>query len=247
MTFVLADTNTPLCTSAVTLTNSSDSTAGAASCSGTIPLSTTGQTTFTLGIKVGDYYTRYSSLDLVVGTVATTATGFVTGGGYLNNVSSVGQVPGTPGAKTNFGFNVKYNKSSTNLQGQINVIVRSKTVAPGDTCAAGPGGFHVYQIKSNNITSLAVNIPSTTFPSTATAIAYANLQDVTGSKACSVWGGGTIILNMTDGTPGGQTDMISIQVFDKNNILWFGSALSGSTIVQQLMSSPTGGGNVTIH
>jgi hypothetical protein len=29
-----------------------------------------------------------------------------------------------PGTKNNFGFNVKYNKSNTNLQGNINTIVR---------------------------------------------------------------------------------------------------------------------------
>jgi hypothetical protein len=47
------------------------------------------------------------------------------------------------GQKTNFGFNVKYNKSGTNLRGQVNIIVRN--------------GGRTYQIKSNSITSLAAN------------------------------------------------------------------------------------------
>ena len=66
--------------------------------------------------------------------------GMITGGGYLANQSSGGQYAGDTGQKTNFGFNVKYNMSNTNLQGNINTIVRRS----GRVC----------QIKGNSMTSL---------------------------------------------------------------------------------------------
>src|SRR5207247_3714195 len=67
----------------------------------------------------------------------------ITGGGYLALQNSAGTIAGGPGTKNNFGFNVKYNKSGTSLQGNINAIVRS--------------GALVYQIKGNSMTSLSVN------------------------------------------------------------------------------------------
>jgi hypothetical protein len=97
---------------------------------------------YTSGIIVSNYYARNSSADDTVVTAADPlTTGFITGGGYLVNQSSSGQYPGDPGLKSNFGFNVKYNKGGTNLQGQMNTIVRN--------------GGRVYQIKGNSVTSLA--------------------------------------------------------------------------------------------
>ncbi|WP_035353785.1 hypothetical protein [Edaphobacter aggregans] len=51
-------------------------------------------------------------------------TNLITGGGLLVNSASAGAYAGDPGVKTNFGFNVKYNKGGTNLQGNANIIVR---------------------------------------------------------------------------------------------------------------------------
>src|SRR5437762_7967447 len=65
----------------------------------------------------------------------------ITGGDYLVLQNSAGTIAGDPGTKNNAGFNVKYTKSGTNLQGNINTIVRS--------------GGHVYQIKGNSLSSLA--------------------------------------------------------------------------------------------
>ena len=58
------------------------------------------------------------------------------------NTNTYGQHPGTAGAKTNLGFNVKYNKSGSNLQGNMNIIDRSSG--------------RVYQIKATSMTSLGI-------------------------------------------------------------------------------------------
>ena len=69
------------------------------------------------------------------------------------------------GLKTNFGFNVKYNKSGKSLQGKVNVIVRTSD-------------GHVYQIKCNSMDTLAANT-SNPNAGTASFTAKANLTDIT--------------------------------------------------------------------
>src|SRR5205807_2853612 len=152
-----------LCTASVGLVSLSDPTVGTATCTST-PLtasSTAGGTPYRIGIIVGGYYTRNSTLyDDTVINVYIPQSNFITGGGYLFNSSSAGLYPGATGQRTNFGFNVKYNKSGTNLQGNINVIIRNNG--------------RVYQIKGNSMTSLATLVctanpcPTTTSTSTAT-------------------------------------------------------------------------------
>ncbi len=194
-------------------------------------------------MKVGDYYTRNSTEDIATITIAPPGTGFVAGGGYLTMTNSIGQVPGAAGTHTNRPFNVKYNKSNTTLQGQVNVIIRSKIVAAGDTCSAGPDGIHVYQVKSNKIKSLGVTNTGS-YPALATVMTGASIQDVTNPlKVCSVGGNATLQLNMTDNSAGGQTDMIGISVLDGSNNLWYASFWNGGRIVQQQIISD----NVTIH
>ena len=80
---------------------------------------------------------------------------FITGGGYLVMSSSSGLYPGTAGSKANFGYNVKYNKNGTNLQGSVNIIVRS--------------GGRVYQIKGTTISSLGVAGSRPTSPARPTS------------------------------------------------------------------------------
>src|SRR5439155_20324172 len=98
-----------------------------------------GGTTYTIGTIVGNsttegYYKRNNNAhDAVVTVSQPIGTGFITGGGYLVASSSAGTYAATAGTKDNFGFNVKFNMSGTNLQGNFNSIVRQ--------------GSHVYQIK----------------------------------------------------------------------------------------------------
>lgn len=65
---------------------------------------------------------NYSALvEQAVVTVAKPLTSsFITGGGYLLMTQSAGMYAGQLGTKNNVGFNVKYNKAGTKLQGSIN-------------------------------------------------------------------------------------------------------------------------------
>ncbi|TMD55801.1 MAG: hypothetical protein E6I83_03560 [Chloroflexi bacterium] len=135
------------------------------------------------------------------------------------------------GTRSNFGFNVKFNQSGTNLQGHVNVIVRH--------------GGRVYQIKSTSITSLGVQpLPCTNAPCTAQFVAKASVQDITNPLLpISVEGNATIQMNMHDQGEPGSSDTIGFTVYDKNNALMFSSNWTGATTAEQLLA----GGNVVVH
>ena len=131
-----------LCTAPIGLVSSLDSKTGAISCSTTLSSGSSGSQQYTIGIIVGGYYLRNNSADDTVLTVSQAIPGMITGGGYLkmfDPTKSIGQYPGDTNQKTNFGFNVKYNNSGKNLQGNLNFIIRS--------------GGRVYQVKSNSMNS----------------------------------------------------------------------------------------------
>ena len=65
---------------------------------------------------------------------------------------SAGLYPGKAGTKNNFGFTVKYNKSGTNLQGNISALVRNE---------------RSLQIEGTAITSLSTNLSPAQRRSTA--------------------------------------------------------------------------------
>jgi hypothetical protein len=77
-------------------------------------------------------------------TLSALAADFATGGGYVMNTGSTGTVGvnGGTATKNNFGFNVKWNKSMSTLQGHFNTIIRV--------------GSRVYQVKSNKPSYLSV-------------------------------------------------------------------------------------------
>jgi hypothetical protein len=86
-------------------------------------------------------------------------------------------VSGDDGLRTNFGFNVKYNRQMTNLQGHFNGIVRRED---------GAGGLQVLQIKSNATQSLAIN-PAAETNGSATFVSKANLTDITDPDNPIAW------------------------------------------------------------
>jgi hypothetical protein len=185
---------------------------------------------FTIGIIVTNYYSRNDSSDDTVIEVYKPGTGFITGGGYLVMSNSAGSYPGGLGTRNNFGFNVKYNKSSTNLQGHINAIVRN--------------GGRVYQIKGNVMSALTADpLPGT---GKAKFNGKANLQDITNPlNPISLDGNATLEVVMTDRGEPGSSDTIGITVWDKNGLLWFSSNWSTSTgkTLEQVLN----GGNLVVH
>jgi PKD domain len=215
----------------VGLVSLADPKVGTATCNWSANIGTQDSVQYTVGIKVEGRYIRYEATDDTVVTVSKPiGTNFITGGGYLVNQASAGQKAGGAGAKTNFGFNVKYNKSGTNLQGNINTIIRN----------AG----RVYQIKGNSMTSLYVassGVPSTTKPATATFNGKASIQDITDPlETKGIDGNATLQVTMTDKGEPGSYDTIGITVWNKAGGLWFASRWDSTRTVEQLL----GGGNL---
>ena len=177
--------------------------------------------TFHIGFIVGNYYARNNSNDDALITVSKPALEFISGGGYLNLMSSGGPLAGN-GSKANFGFAFKYNKSGTNLKGHINLMIRS--------------GSHTWEVKSNNPTSLA-GMPST---GRVTVVAKATVREL---------GGGvfepnaTVELSMSDNGEPGENDTLAITAWSKSGALLFSSNWNGAKTEEQLL----GGGNLQVH
>lgn len=256
VTFINRDTNTAIATVPVGLVNLSDTKTGTATYNWVTNIPSCSSppcyTTVTIGVIVNNYYTRNDSADDTVVTIAQPGNNFITGGGYLINEASDGLYPGDDAKKTNFGFNVKYNKKGTNLQGNINVIIRSSTLPPLSVGCQTPG-LHVYQIKGNVMTSLAVDNTITLykhpFP-TATFNGRASIQDITNPLVlCSIDGNATLQVTMTDNGEPGDFDTVGITVWNKNGGLWFSSNWSNAsppkTIEQTIGGS--GGGNLSVR
>jgi hypothetical protein len=242
VTFVDRDAaNAVLCTAPVGLVNLADTKTGTVTCNWSANIGSSDSNSFTIGIIVNNYYTRDASADNAVVTVSRPLTSsFITGGGYIVLSNSAGQKAGTAGTKTNYGFNVKYNKSGTNLQGRINIIIRR---------LESDGIIHVYQIKGNSMTSLGVNpdtstCPQATNPCKATFNGKASIQDITNPLApVSVDGGATLQVTMTDKGEPGSSDAIGITVWNKSGGLWFASSWNGTQTVEQTLN----GGNLVVH
>jgi hypothetical protein len=255
VSFVNRDTNTTLCSGLKpALVNSSDTTIGTVTCQVTLAAGSSSATQYTIGIVVGGYYSDNSPTeDSIIDVAQPLATNFITGGGYLvNPTNTAGTYAGDANQKTNFGFNVKYNKGGTNLQGNVNIIVRK--------------GGHVYQFKANSLTTLGVqywnsttkawgSAPGGTCTTTATAAcpvqanfqAKANLNDVTGPTAISLGGNLTLQMALTDygepGSTGPGPDTIGITVYDSTSKLLFSSQWNNTQTVQKLLD----GGNLVAH
>jgi hypothetical protein len=231
VTYVNRDTNTNLsgCVNLpVGQVSAGDTTKGVATCNTTLSLNNnnnSGGDTFTIGIIVSRYYTRNSAEDNTLITVAQPIpSNYITGGGSLLQSNSSGLVPGDAGSRNNFGFNVKFNKSGTNLVGRINIIVRS--------------GGRVYQIKGNAISSLGV------INNQANFTGKANIQDITDPlNVISVDGNAVLQMWMTDNGEPGTGDTLGIQVLNKNGGMWYSSSWSGTNTVEQNLA----GGNLSVH
>jgi hypothetical protein len=226
VTFINRDTNIVIASNVpVGLVSSGDTKVGTATYNWNANIGANDSQSFTIGTIVTNYYTRNSSEDNTVVTVSKPlSTNFITGGGYLVLSSPSGLYPGEAGSKNNFGFNVKYNKSGTNLQGNINAIVRN--------------GGHVYQIKGNAMTSLSVVGNQATFNGKA------NIQDITDPlNPIAIDGNATLQVKMTDMGEPGSSDTISITVWNKSGGLWFSSNWDGTKTIEQLLGS----GNLVVH
>jgi len=235
VTFINRDTNAPIATNLpVGLVNAGDTKTGTATYSWTVDIGNADAATYTIGVIVNNYYTRNSSTENATLDVKKPTPGSIGGGGFLINASSAGTYAGTPGAKTNFGLNVKFNKNNTNLQGNTNIIIRQTD---------GSGIVHVYQIKSNATDSLNITSPSAGVYK-ASFTAKATVTDITNPLApVSLGGNKNLQIMITDNGEPGSADTIAIMLTDSGGGLLFSSMWNGTTALEQLL----GGGNLQVR
>jgi hypothetical protein len=232
VTFVNRGNNTPIATVPVGLVNPSDTKTGTATYVWNVNIGNADSESYTIGFIVNNWYTRNSSADDEVVTVKKPTAGSIGGGGFLINSSSEGTYAGDAGHKTNFGLNVKYNKSGKNLQGNVNIIVRRTET----------DGLHVYQIKSNSIDSLSITSIAGGYKATFTS--KANLTDVTDPNNPIPLGGNKALqITMTDKGEPGSSDTIGVMLTDPSGGLLFSSNWNGVNTVEQLL----GGGNLQVR
>lgn len=207
----------------VLLIDPSDPTTGVAVCEWVVNLGNADSESFTVECVVDGFYSCPAEQTVI--TVSKPLRDFITGGGYLINESSAGIYAGDPGLKTNFGFNVKFNKKLTNLQGKVNAIIRKDG--------------RLYQIKTNATQSLVVD----PINNTATFLSKANLKDITDPNyPISITGNLTCIVTLTDLGEPGTSDSISFTLWKKNE-LWFSSNWTGAQTLEQVLA----GGNLIVH
>ncbi|HSK12726.1 MAG TPA: T9SS type A sorting domain-containing protein, partial [Phnomibacter sp.] len=176
------------------------------------------------------------------------------GGGYIIVTDKAGgeKAPDV-GSKNNFGFNVKFNKKGTNLQGHINTIIRrTETGIWDDNCDGIPDAeepytmVRNYQVKGNAMTSLTTTgsgVASGSNPRMATYFGKASISDVTGDCSVPVQGNTTLRVDIIDKGEPGTADEIGIVVWNKDGGVWYVANWSGSQSQKQLLD----GGNVVVH
>jgi len=208
------------------LVNAADTTNGMVSYNWTVNLPTTGYDTYTIGVVVDGNY--ISSSQSVLSVSRSSLTQFITGGGHLVPAYSSGQYASDAGRKVNFGFNVKYNKTGKNLQGNMNIIFRRLG--------------HVYQIKATSMTSLSINTQDPCSQK-ATFVSKANLIDITDeNNPVSVYGGITLQTTLTDNGEPGKNDLIGITLLNGNTLIYSSNWVSKKT-TEMLLN----GGNLVVN
>jgi hypothetical protein len=188
-----------------------------------------GGETFEVWVSAGGYYTGQTS-DLTLVTLALPGSEFVTGGGHVvlgNN--SAGTYAGTAGSKMNFGFNMKWNPSGKNLQGNINVIFRRYV----------NGEWRKYQIRSNKINSMAVSLAEPGYKK-AVISTKATLKDITDPLSpISLGGNLNLALDAYENTtmPNGSLDKIVVTLSGNGGQgILFSSQWIGTRPVAQLIN-----------
>ncbi len=213
----------------VSLINPADITVGTAWLDTSLSVGTCNAKIFDVKIEVNNYYTGFSQVATI--SVAKSLNDFITGGGHLDFGSgaantSCGLYKSTDGSKTNFGFNVKYNKTGINLQGNVNIIIRS-------------GGIE-YQVKgivggSNG--SLSTNVSD---PNNKRAVLTTKASISIPATGVVIDGNGTMELIMNDKGEPGNNDTYIIRIWGSNGVLLYSSSCSGVEI-------PISGGNIQVR
>ena len=176
-----------------------------------------------IAVLVSGNYALNNPVYDTIAEVAKPGSGRIVGAGTSNNQNSNGYLAGAALAFTNWGLDVKYNKSGTNLQGNASIYVHSYQRPDGTIDTV----LHTYRIKSNAIAALSVNVQT----GEATFSGKANIQDLTNPfSPISVDGGAVLQLKMRDvyRKIGDSPDTLAITAQKKDGGLWFSSNWIGS-------------------
>lgn len=196
---------------------------------------TVNPTTYDIHIELDDcYYTGITNCYPL--TVYNSVGDFITGGGHMIITENAeGIYAPSPDSKLNFGFNVKFNKRGTNLQGKMNIIYRE--LEDGEV-------VKVYQIKTTSTTSLGTNKTGTN-EFIADFTSKATLTDVTNPEApVGIMGNLTLHVTMTDRGEPGNMDMIGFALYDGSpSSLFMSSNWTGTKTAEQYID----GGNLVVH
>ncbi len=199
---------------------------------------------YIIEIFVDEYYV--GDTDTIV--TATRPDGsFITGGGYITEDVSYGEVTTfgvadpyaalEDGSKINFGYNVKWNKSLTNLQGQFNLIARAEDGSK-------------WHIKSTATRTLGVEENPDGDPDTddfsAVFTSKANLKNIGGGELEGLSGIDMIVSIHDNGEPGSSAadipDTIGVELWDGSTLI-FSTHWNGSETLEQDLI----GGNNQVH
>ncbi len=187
--------------------------------------------TFTLELdNAPNYIISSTCSDPILITVSSKSDGFVTGGGFIIPSNATGTIGlGANGLRTNFGFNIKYNKSGTNLQGNWNTIMRTST--------------GLWQVKSSKPTYLFITKMSATSYKADMVFSAANIKNLNTGVS---YGTGTINVTVYDnGEPGSGVDQIFIKVTDGATIYYTSSSSANLTTPSSIPTLKQG--NIQIH
>jgi hypothetical protein len=150
------------------------------------------------------------------------------GSGSLN--TSSGTYKSNDNSKTNFGFNVKYSKSGNNLQGNVNIIIRS--------------GAQVYQVKGTvggTNGTLSTNVSD---PKNKKAVLNSKATLTNAETGAIVAENASLELRMTDkAEPGAKIDTYAITLRHSNGTLLYSSNWTTASKTDEVAIN---GGNIQV-
>ncbi len=219
VTFVNRNTNATIATVPVGLANAADSKTGTATYEWPVNLGSASAASFTVGVIVGNYYTRNNPADNLVIAVSQPGNGWASGSGTLLLQSSAGMAAGGVSSVADFNFSEKFTGNGKKLQDGFQANIHN--------------GARTYQITSNSIDSLAAadNSSAATFDGTAT------IQDITNPvRAVTLDANAVLQVNMT-------STALGVTVWNQAGGLWFSNNWNGTSTVPQALRS----GSLSIH
>ncbi len=219
----------------VGLVNSDDLTVGSAAATVSYNIGSANVASLQIGIIVTGNYTvnpQSAEYDKIITIAKPVPGGQIVGGVDLDGGSAAGYVKGS----SNLTFNVQYNKSMRNPQGTVEAIVRSSLNRNGVT----DGLPHTYRLKSNAISTLAVNQPT---QNDAQFTSKANISEIINGVDQAIEGNCTMQFDMKAGTTDGPAgDQVAITVYRAKGGIWYSNNWDGTkTSLKQILA-----GNVSV-